>query len=115
MTPSEELAIITECLEEHKAEDIVSVDLKGSSPFADYAVIATCPNPRALGALQELVEDALAENEVVVKVKEGEPDSGWVIVQGEDVIVHLMLAGNRRMLDLETLLEQLKQRNSPRD
>ena len=35
MTPSEELAIITECLEEHKAEDIVSVDLKGSSPFAD--------------------------------------------------------------------------------
>ena len=114
MTTKEELNILTECLEEHKAEDIVSIDVSASSPFAAYVVIATCPNPRALNAMQEHLEEAILSHGLEVAVKEGEPDSGWVIIQGEDVIVHLLLAGNRRMLDLETLLAQLNEKHQPK-
>lgn len=102
-----ELALVKACLDEHKAEDIFSIDVRASSPFASYAVIATASNPRLLGALQGHLEEDLAKNGFDITVKEGEPDSGWVIIQGEEVIVHLMLPGNRRILDLESLLEQV--------
>ena len=114
MTTEQELNLLTECLEEHKAEDIVPIDVSASSPFASYVVLATCPNPRALGAMQEHLEEAILSDGLEVAVKEGEPDSGWVIIQGEDVIVHLLLAGNRRMLDLETLLAQLNEKHTPK-
>ena len=114
-TIKKELSIITHCLEEHKAEDITAIDISESSPFASYAVIATCPNPRALGAMQDHLEEALLQNDIAISAKEGIPDSGWVIIQGEEVIVHMMLAGHRRMLDLETLLAQLNERNSVKD
>ncbi len=107
-----ELKLIKDCLDEHKAEDIVSIDVRVSSPFASYAVIATASNPRLLGALQGHLEDALEKGGVSISVKEGEPDSGWVIIQGEEVIVHLMLPGNRRVLDLESLLEQVNNAHS---
>ena len=115
MTAKEELQCLISCLEEHKAEDIVDIDVSESSPFASHVLIATCPNPRALGAIQGHLEDLLVEKGIEVAVKEGEPDSGWVIIQGQEVIVHLLLSGNRRMLDLETLLEQVNRKFAPRD
>ena len=114
MTSKEELELLTNCLEEHKAEDIVAIDVTASSPFASYVLLATCPNPRALGATQGHVEDALYKAGLEVSVKEGEPDSGWMIIQGEEVICHLMLQGNRRMIDLEGLLEQLNRKHAPK-
>lgn len=106
-TASEELELLRSCLEEHKAEDVLSIDISASSPFASYALLATAPNPRALAAFQDHVEEALLSHGYDVSVKEGEPDSGWLIIQGEEVLVHLLLLGHRRMLDLEGLLSQL--------
>ncbi|MCR5349189.1 MAG: ribosome silencing factor [Bacilli bacterium] len=113
-TTQKELDALIACLEEHKGEDIVTIDVSESSPFASAVVIATCPNPRALGAMQGHLEDTLEQNGIEVAVKEGEPDSGWVITQGQEVIVHLLLAGNRRVLDLETLLAQVNEKFAPK-
>ena len=99
-----ELAIAKSTLDEHKAEDILVVDVSETSPFASYVVIATCLNPRALGAMKDILEEEFLKAAVEVPVKEGEADSGWVIVQGGDVIVHLFLEGNRRQVNLEGLL-----------
>ena len=107
--------LLVASLEEHKAEDIISIDVSSSSPFFSIVVLATCPNPRALGAIQGHLEDVLAEHGIEVSVKEGEPDSGWVIIQGEEVIVHLLLAANRRMLELESLLEKINAKFAPKE
>ena len=106
MTQNKELNLLKDTLEERKAEDIVSFDISASSPFATYALIATAPNPRALGAYADHLEEALLTHDYPVQIKEGEPDSGWIIVQGDEVLVHLLLASNRRMLDLEGLLKE---------
>lgn len=103
-----ELELIQHCLEEHKAEGIVTIDVSGVSPFASYYVIATAQNPRALGAIKEHVEEALEKAGYEITLSEGENDSGWVISQAEDVIVHLFLEANRRMINLEELLERIK-------
>ena len=42
--------IAAECLDEHKAEDILTLDVSRLTPFADHYVIATCSNERALAA-----------------------------------------------------------------
>ena len=97
-------------LDEHKAEDILSVEVGEFNPYASYVIIATCPNPRSLGAMKEILSDELASKNIEVSLTEGEPDSGWVIVATDEVVVHLLLASNRRELDLEGLLNQLAHR-----
>ena len=110
MNAESEKNLILHILDEHKAEDLVSVEVGEFNPFASYVVIATSPNPRALGAMKDILADELGKAEIDIAVSEGEPDSGWVIVATEEVIIHLLLAANRRELDLETLLDQLAHR-----
>ena len=106
-----ELALVQAFFDEKKAEDVLTIDVDGYNPFASYIVLATLGNPRSLGAYADELENKLYEAKIDVSVHEGEPDSGWVIIQGQDVIVHFMLAGNRRMLNLEELIERIKSKH----
>ena len=105
-----ELEIITHTLEEHKGEEIAVVEVASFSPFADYYVLVTAQNPRALDALRNYVEEELEKASIEIQVSEGEPESGWMIVQGQDVIVHLFLPANRRVLQFEDLLERMQEK-----
>lgn len=99
-----ELGIATKTLDEHKAEGIEVIYVADFTPFATYYVIATAPNPRALGAYKEQLGDVFEANGIPVSVSEGTPESGWVIVQGGEVCCQLFLAANRKEIDLESLL-----------
>ena len=105
-----ELDIITKTLDEHKGEDIKTVDVHELSPFATYYVLATAGNPRALAALQSHVEEELEKEGYEIRVSEGEPESGWVITQADEVIVHLFLEANRRTINLEELLDRVAEK-----
>ncbi|MGN1076096.1 MAG: RsfS/YbeB/iojap family protein [Candidatus Enteromonas sp.] len=102
-----ELDLSVHCLEEHKAEGVEVIDVSGFSPFASYYVLATAPNPRALGALKDHLCEAFESNGIDVPVSEGKPESGWIIVQGGEVICQLFLAPNRKEIGLADLLKQL--------
>lgn len=102
-----ELNLSVHCLEEHKAEGVEVIDVSGFSPFASYYVLATAPNPRALGALKDHLCEAYESNGIDVPVSEGKPESGWIIVQGGEVICQLFLAPNRKEIGLADLLKQL--------
>ncbi len=108
MNEPKELLIAKKTLDEHKAEDIEVLDVEGISPFCSYYVLATCPNIRAVGALQDILEDAFEKEGVELTLKEGEPESGWIIVQAGDVVVHLFLSANRKEVDLASLIERIK-------
>ncbi len=106
-----ELEVAIKSLEEHKAENIVSIDVSKFNPFASNLVLATCLNVRALGAMAELLDDAFEKNKIKVRAKEGNPISGWMIVEAGDVIVHLLLESNRKELNLEGLMDRLNTKN----
>ena len=91
-------------LEERKAEDVMVVDVRENTPFADYYVIATAPNEKALGAFADYVEEALEKEGVEVRKKDGTPDSGWVIVDAGPVVVHLFSEAKRKEIALDGLL-----------
>ena len=103
----DELKIIVDTLEEHKGEDIAVIDVSEFSPFADKYVLVTAGNPRALDALRNHVKEELEKAGIEIQVSEGEPESGWIILQGDDVIVHFFLEANRRILQLEDLLARM--------
>ena len=106
MNEKEQLELALKVLDEHKAEDLVSIDVSSVSPFATFTVLATCPNARALDAILNYLEEAFQKAKIDISVKEGEPDSGWVLFQGGEILVHLLLQGNRKALNLEEYLER---------
>ena len=106
MEEMKELTIAKKVLEDHKAEDINVIDVQGFSPFSSYYVLATATNIRDLGALSENLEEEFEKEGFQEIKKDGIPESGWMIVEAGEVVVHLFLDVNRKTIDLEGLLEK---------
>ena len=91
-------------LEERKAEDILVVDVRNRTPFTDYYILVTAPNMRAAGAYAELLEDFFESRTDDLHQIEGEPESGWVLVDAGEVVVHIFTSIKRAEINLEELL-----------
>ncbi len=102
------LKLVTKSLDDDKAEDIVSVDLAGKSAIADYMVIATGRNTRQLAAMAHHVAEKLAKAGAKPIGIEGISQGDWVLVDGNDIIVHLFRPEVRKLYSLEKMwgLEQ---------
>ena len=101
---AEELAHkIIDALSEKQAEDILLLDIRSVASFADYFVIASAGTTRQMDAVLDAVEKTLAADKVKPMGREGNPDSGWVLLDYGDVIVHLFAPEERAYYDLEGL------------
>ena len=103
MESKEVAQIIGNLLNSKKAKDIVLIDIAEKSSFADYFVNATGGSERQLGALADDVEDKFAEIGITPKSKDGRPDTGWILVDGGDVIVNLYTEATRDKYTLEKI------------
>ena len=103
MDSKEVAQTIANNLSEKKARDIVMIDIAEKSSFADYFVNATGGSERQLGALADEVEDKFAELGITPKSKDGRPDTGWILVDGGDVIVNLFTESTRDKYTLEKI------------
>lgn len=102
----EELDTIRKFLEERKVDDVKVYEASTLTPFCDYYIIATAGNIRQLSAYSEELYDLLAEKGFSVRQKEGEGDSGWIIIDGGDVVVQLFTEEKRKLFALDTLFEK---------
>lgn len=101
---SQELArTIMDMLSDHKASNILLLDVQPVTILADYFILGSATSERHLKALADALSRELrADIDRPWKV-EGEPESGWVLVDYGDVIVHLFLPETRKFYDLEGL------------
>lgn len=98
---------IVDVVEDKKAEDIILLDLGPDTVIADYFVIASGNSDRQLKALSEHVREAVKEASGRLPVGvEGASESGWVLMDYGDVIVHLFMEDERRYYDLEGFWKQ---------
>lgn len=81
------------------------LDLRKVTPIADYFVVATGDNERLLRALVRAVDEAAARNGVEPFHIEGEPESGWILMDYSDVVVHLFSPQARHFYRLEELYD----------
>lgn len=90
-------------LEERKAEDILLLDVHAVTILADYFIICSGTSERHLGALSEDLTRGLKFDLDRLARVEGEPESGWVLIDYGDVVIHLFMPSTRRFYDLEGL------------
>jgi ribosome-associated protein len=94
---------VFESLDDSKAEDIVSIDLKGKTALADAMVIATGRSSTHVGAIADRVIKACKAAGVVAPRVEGLPQCDWVLVDAGDVIVHIFRPEVRQFYNLEKM------------
>lgn len=92
-----------EALEDKKAEDITVIDISEVSSIADYFIIANGSNPNQLSAMQDAVDEAFYKNGIHAKQTEGTMNSTWILIDYNDVIVHLFSTEDRHFYDLERI------------
>ncbi len=79
------------------------LDIRNVASFADYFVIANGGVARQLEAMIETVEDTAERAATPLKGREGNPKTGWILLDLGDVIVHLFGPEERKYYDLENL------------
>ena len=103
LDPAELARIIVDVVADKKATDIALLDIRELSVLADYFVICTGANPRQIGAIASAIDDKLSELRVPIRGREGGADSGWVLLDLGDVIVHIFGPMEREFYRLERL------------
>jgi len=100
------LKLILSRLDDMKAEETVTIDLRGKSAFSDYMVVTTGRVNRHVGAIAENVAKGLKENGITSPHVEGLPNCDWVLIDSGDVIVHIFRPEVREFYNLERLWTQ---------
>ena len=94
---------VISALEDIKAFDIVSLDVRKISSIADFMVIASASSSRQAKALAENVQEKLKQSKIDIVGIEGETEGDWVLVDFGDIIVHIMTPTTRAYYNLEEL------------
>jgi ribosome-associated protein len=94
---------IINSLEDIKAFDITVIDVRKKTSIADYMIIASANSNRQTKALARHLKDTLKEIGKSVANIEGEVEGEWVLVDLNEVLVHIMLPTTRAYFNLEEL------------
>ena len=99
--------IVINTLDNNKAQDIISIDLKDKSSMADYMIIASGTSSRHIQSLSEQVLEKLKNNGVKDSKIEGKESGEWKLVDGIDLIVHIFHPEKRKFYELEKIWSEL--------
>jgi ribosome-associated protein len=96
---------IVEVIVDVQGEDVLILDLTDVTTFTDYFVICTAKSRRQLDALQAAIRETMKHTgeTLLAKKVEGDPDTGWILVDFNSVIVHLFSEEMRAYYQLEEL------------
>ena len=95
--------LVCKALEDKKAIDVKAIDISNVSIMADYFIVASASNQNQLNAMQDAVDKALYEEGIHAASIEGNRQSTWVLMDYEDVIVHLFSEEDRLFYNLERI------------
>ena len=90
-------------LDNNKAKNIVSIDLKKKSYIADYMIIASGTSSRHLHSLSENLITELKKIGIYNCRMEGRDSSDWKLVDAIDIIIHIFHPEKREFYDLEKM------------
>lgn len=102
MEEKQKVALIYNAIEDKKGSRISVLDISHISVMADYFVIADAENSNQLGAMADNVEEQMMKNGNHCRI-EGKAESGWMLLDFGDIIVHLFNKEDRLFYDLERL------------
>ena len=99
------VALTREALDDMKATDIHVIDIRGKSSMTDFIILACGTSTRHVKSLANSVKVRVKEAGIEPLGSEGEAEGEWVLVDLNDVIVHVMLPDVRDFYKLEKIWE----------
>lgn len=95
--------LLADVISDTPARDTVVLDIHELSPFADYFVITAGENERQLRAINRIVSEKMAEAGIRPRRSEGSASGGWIVLDFDDVLVHIFSTDQREFYRLEDL------------
>ncbi|MFN8591265.1 MAG: ribosome silencing factor [Thermomicrobiales bacterium] len=99
----ERALLLADVISDTPARDTVVLDIHELSPFADYFVITAGENERQLRAINRIVSEKMAEAGIRPRRSEGSASGGWIVLDFDDVLVHIFSTEQRDFYRLEDL------------
>ena len=98
---------IENILNESKAIEIKSINLKNKTSIADFMIIASGNSSRHIQALAETLIDYLNKKGIKNCKLEGKESKEWKLIDANDIIIHIFHPEKRKFYDLEKMWSQL--------
>jgi ribosome-associated protein len=96
------LEMVLARLDDMKAEDILTIDLRNKSSIGDYMVVSSGRSQRHVGSVADRIVEDLGKVGIATRV-EGVPHCDWVLIDAGDVIVHVFRPEVRAFYNLERM------------
>lgn len=103
MQSNEMVKIAVKALEDKKGEDIRIIDIREVSVLADYFIIASGSNQNQAQAMVDNVDDMLEKAGCTNRQVEGYQNANWILMDYQDIIVHVFSKEDRLFYDLERI------------
>jgi ribosome-associated protein len=94
---------VVELAEDKQASDIIMLDLRKLNTIADYFVICSGESDRQLKAVLSAIDEGISRELGRDARVEGTPDTGWVLLDYGDVVVHIFSVALRDYYRIEHL------------
>ena len=98
---------IEKILNDNKAMEVISINLKDKSSIADFMIIASGNSSRHIQALSEILLENLKKKGLNNCRIEGKNSSEWKLIDAVDIIVHIFHPEKRKFYDLERMWSEL--------
>ena len=94
-------------LNNNKALEIQSIDLKGKTSIADFMIIASGNSSRHIQALSEILLEELKKSGIENCHLEGRDSNEWKLIDAVDIIIHIFHPEKRKFYNLERMWSEL--------
>jgi iojap-like protein len=94
---------IYKIIEDKKGDDIKVIDISKISSIADYFIIAGANNVNQVQAISDEIDFILGKEGILPKAIEGNKNATWMLLDYNDIVVHIFLKEDRVFYDLERI------------
>lgn len=105
------LAVI-DAIEDIKGFDITVMDVRKLTSMTNYMIVASANSSRQAKAIADNVLEKIKEKGYHIRGTEGEKEGEWVLVDLDDIVVHIMVPATRAYYNLEQLWGEAESRRS---
>jgi len=100
------VAVASKAAEDKKAQDIMVMDIRSNSSFADFFVLATGLNKIHTRAVADYIEEVLADKGLFPFSKQGYQEGDWILLDYLNFVVHVFIQDARDYYQLERLWQR---------
>lgn len=103
---------VVDAIEDIKGFDITVMDVRKLTSMTNYMIVASANSSRQAKSIADNVREKLKEKGFQIRGTEGEKEGEWVLVDLDDIVVHIMVPTTRAYYNLEQLWGETEGRRS---